>query len=106
MSEIDRDGVIGVLNRILHQAFELNPPGSDRKSGKRLKLYYATTALNEKYSVIPVPTLVLFVNDKKLMASSYQQYLTNRYREKHPAPGIPVVFSVRSRDRRDLKEEK
>ena len=98
----------GVLNRILHQAFEINPPGSDRKSGKRLKLYYATTALNEKYSVIPVPTLVLFVNDKKLMAPSYEQYLTNRYREKHPSPGIPVVFSVRSRDRRDFhkKEEK
>lgn len=95
----------GVLNRILHQAFELNPPGSDRKSGKRLKLYYATTALNEKYSVIPVPTLVLFVNDKKLMANSYEQYLSNRYREKHPAPGIPVVFSVRSRDRRDLKKK-
>jgi GTP-binding protein len=95
----------GQLNRILHGAFELNPPGSDRKSGKRLKLYYATTALNEKYSIIPVPVLVLFVNDKKLMASSYEQYLTNRYREKHPAPGIPVVLSVRSRDRRDLKKE-
>ena len=52
-----------------------------------------------------MPTLVLFVNDKKLMATSYEQYLTNRYREKHPAPGIPVVFSVRSRDRRDLKKE-
>jgi len=95
----------GALNRILQGAFEAKPPPSDKKKARRVKLYYATTALNEKYSVIPVPTLILFVNDKSLMPSSYEQYLNNRYREKHPAPGIPIVMSVRSRDRRDLKKE-
>ena len=95
----------GALNRILHGAFTTNPPPSDRKTAKRLKLYYATTGLNEKYSVIPVPTLILFVNDKKLMPTSYEQFLKNKYREKHPAPGIPVVLSVRSRDRRDFIEK-
>ena len=45
----------------------------------------ATAATNEKYSVIPVPTIVLFVNDKRLMAHSYEAYLTNRMREAHPA---------------------
>jgi GTP-binding protein len=91
----------GQLNRILQAAFEDTPPPIDSRLKKRLKLYYATAATNEKYSVIPVPTIVLFVNDKRLMATSYESYLTNRYRAAHPAPGIPVVFSVRSRSRRE-----
>ncbi len=91
----------GQLNRILHAAFEATPPPIDGRLKKRLKLYYATAATNEKYSVIPVPTIVLFVNDKRLMATSYESYLTNKYRAAHPAPGIPVVFSVRSRSRRE-----
>lgn len=91
----------GKLNRILQSAFEVNPPPVDSRLRRRLKLYYATTAMNEKYSIIPVPTLVLFVNDKRLMAQSYEQYLSNKFRESHPAPGVPVVFSVRSRTRRE-----
>jgi len=91
----------GKLNRILQGAFEATPPPIDNKLRRRLKLYYATNAMNEKYSVIPVPTIVLFVNDKRLMAQSYEQYLTNRFREAHPAPGVPIIFSVRSRTRRE-----
>jgi GTP-binding protein len=91
----------GQLNRILHAAFETTPPPLDNKLRKRLKLYYATAATNEKYSVIPVPTIVLFVNDKRLMAASYESYLVNRYRAAHPAPGIPVILSVRSRTRKE-----
>lgn len=95
----------GKLNRIIQAAMQKNPPPTDNKA-KRLKLYYATTALNEKYSVIPVPTLVLFVNDKNLMKDSYEAYLTNQFREVHPAPGIPVIFSVRSRTRREWEPPK
>ncbi|MBK1884260.1 ribosome biogenesis GTPase Der [Luteolibacter pohnpeiensis] len=91
----------GKLNRILQAAFEATIPPIDRKLRRRLKLYYATAALNERYSVIPVPTIVLFVNDKRLMAASYEQYLVNRFREAHPAPGVPVILSVRSRTRRE-----
>lgn len=91
----------GPLNRILQSAFTQNPPALDRSLKRRLKLYYATTAVNEKYSVIPVPVIVLFVNDKRLMAPAYESYLVNHYRKHHPAPGIPVVLSVRSRSRRE-----
>ena len=91
----------GALNRILHAAFAQTPPPIDNKLRRRLKLYYATAATNERYQVIPVPTIVLFVNDKRLMANSYEAYLTNRMREAHPAPGVPIVFSVRSRTRRE-----
>ena len=91
----------GLLNRMLQAAFEDTPPPIDKKLGKRLKLYYATIATNEKYSIIPVPTMVLFVNDKRLMAASYESYIVNRYRAARPAPGIPVILSVRSRTRKD-----
>ncbi|MCH7227284.1 ribosome biogenesis GTPase Der [Haloferula sp. A504] len=89
----------GTLNRFLQHAFEANPPPTVGRGTRRLKLYYATCAVNERYSTIPVPTIVLFVNDKTLMNSSYEQYLANRFRESHPSPGIPVIFSVRSRRR-------
>ncbi len=95
----------GKLNRILQAAMQKNPPPTDNKA-KRVKLYYATAALNEKYTVIPVPTIVLFVNDKHLMKDSYVAYLTNQFREAHPAPGIPVIFSTRSRTRREWEPPK
>jgi GTP-binding protein len=96
----------GQLNRIFQQAFVENPPPLSASAKKRLKLYYATAATNEKYSIIPAPTIVLFVNDKALMPPSYESYLVNRYRAGHPAPGIPVVFSVRSRTRREWEPRK
>lgn len=94
----------GKLNRMLQDAFQINPPPSDRRSAKRVKLYYATAAVDEKYSTIPVPTFVLFVNDKALMPASYEQYLSNRLREFNPVAGVPVVFSIRSRDRREWEK--
>jgi GTP-binding protein len=94
----------GKLNRMLHDAFQINPPPTDKRSAKRLKLYYATAAVEEKYSTIPVPTFVLFVNDKALMPASYESYLSNRLREFNPVPAVPIVFSVRSRDRREWEE--
>jgi len=95
----------GKLNRILQAAFLKNAPPTDNKL-KRVKLYYATAAVNEKYTVIPVPTIVLFVNDKHLMKDSYEAYLSNQFREAHPAPGIPVIFSTRSRTRREWEPPK
>jgi GTP-binding protein len=92
----------GVLNRILQKAIEKNPPPIDSKLKRRMKLYYGTVALDKTSELIPVPTYILFVNDKKLLSQSYGQYLRNQMRESHPAPGIPIVFSPRSRERRDL----
>lgn len=92
----------GELNRLLQRAMEMNPPGQHRVLHKRLKLYYATTAVNEKYTTIPVPTYVLFVNDKRLLADSYAQYLRNTIRSRiKGAAGIPIVLSPRSRVRND-----
>ncbi len=89
----------GELNRLLQRAIEMNPPGQHRVLHKRLKLFYATTAINERYTRIPVPTYVLFVNDKRLLADSYAQYLRNTIRARIKASGIPIVLSPRSRVR-------
>ncbi len=89
----------GELNRLLQRAMEMNPPGQHRVLHKRLKLFYATTAVNERYTRIPVPTYVLFVNDKRLLADSYAQYLRNAIRARIKASGIPIVLSPRSRVR-------
>lgn len=94
----------GKLNRFLAAAFEKSPPQA--KKGKRLKLLYATTAINDRYTAIPVPIYIMFVNDKRLLAENYEQYLTNRLREDHPSPGIPISFSVRSRNASDVKKQK
>jgi GTP-binding protein len=42
----------GKLNRILQAAFQANPPPIDNKLRRRLKLYYATTALNAHDRVV------------------------------------------------------
>lgn len=93
----------GQLNRFLQRAMEMNPPSTHRVLHRRLKLLYATTAVNEKYTTIPVPTYILFVNDKRLLTESYEQYLRNRLREFYPCPGIPIGFSARSRSRKELE---
>lgn len=95
----------GKLNRFLGAAFEKKPPQA-KKGTKRLKLLYATTAVNDRYTAIPVPTYILFVNDKRLLQENYEQYLTNRLREDHPSPGIPITFSVRSRNATDEKKRR
>lgn len=91
----------GQLNRLIQLAQQMNPPGTASGSTRRLKIYYVTTAVDPKYSTIPVPRYVLFVNDKNLLTDSYSQYLRNKIRETYPAPGIPVIFSARSRVRND-----
>lgn len=94
----------GQLNRLLQKAMEANPPPIDNKLRKRLKLYYATVATDRTSPSIPVPTYILFVNDKHLLSTSYSQYLSHQLRETHPAPGIPTIFSPRTRERRDLSD--
>lgn len=91
----------GQLNRLLQETFERNPPPLHRQLHKRLKLYYAAVALNEKYKVVPVPEYVLFVNDKRLLSDNYAQFVKNTIRSRFKATGIPVVLSPRSRVRND-----
>ena len=107
----------GVLNRLLRQAFEANPPPLVK--GKRLKLFYAAqsrsgglaresfrslesaeSARAKSHSVekpFPLPEFVLFVNDPRLMNETYRRYLEARIRKAEPYPGLPIVLTLRPR---------
>lgn len=94
----------GQLNRLLQNAVIKNPPATHKRLNKRLKVFYAAAAVNDGYLTIPVPEYIIFVNDKRLAAESYQSYLANSIRKEHPASGIPLKLSFRSR--RNLKDRK
>ncbi len=89
----------GQLNRMLEAAMTKNPPPQNKSLKKRLKVLYGTPAVNDRYRAIPVPEIILFVNDKRLLSDNYAQYLENQIRERHPHPGIPLNLSARSRRR-------
>lgn len=78
-----------VLNEIVRDAVQLNPPPSDK--GKRLKIFYATQG-----GVKP-PTFVLFVNEPEIMHFSYERFLENRIRENFGFEGTPIRFVIRKR---------
>lgn len=63
----------GLLNKVIKEAYSLNPPTSVK--GKRLKILY-TTQTNAK-----PPTFVLFANNADLMKDHYKRYIENKLRE-------------------------
>jgi GTP-binding protein len=78
------------LNRLVRNAAARHAPPS--KSGRRLKIYYATQA------AVDPPTFVFFVNDRRLAHFSYQRYLQNQIRERFPFRGTPLILRFRARD--------
>jgi GTP-binding protein len=104
----------GVLNRLLGQAFEANPPPLVK--GRRLKLFYATqprngglqsaegslgreSSFNQSRRNLAPPEFVLFVNDPQLTTEAYRRYLEARIREAEPYPGLPIILTLRARAR-------
>jgi len=102
----------GVLNRLLRQAFEANPPPLVK--GRRLKLFYATqprngglqsgegslgqrSSFNQSRRNLAPPEFVLFVNDPQLTTEAYRRYLEARIREAEPYPGLPIILTLRPR---------
>jgi GTP-binding protein len=100
----DAQNVIGTgeLNRLLADALRRNPPPAGKRHRRRLKILYATAAVNERYAAIPVPRYILFVNDKRLLADSYQSYLENTLRKETSSLGLPINFSARSRRKPEM----
>jgi len=79
----------GELNRLVREwVFHHAPPS---KGGRRLRILYATQA-----SVDP-PTFVFFVNNPRLVDSSYSRYLENRLREVYSFSGTPLRLRFRPR---------
>ena len=85
----------GVLNRLMRQAFEANPPPMVK--GRRLKLFYATQAGGKEEPQLQSLEFVLFVNDPRLMNETYRRYLEARIRKAEPYPGLPITLTLRPR---------
>ena len=85
----------GVLNRLLRQAFEANPPPTIR--ARRLKLFYAAQSKGKEDQQLQPPEFVLFVNDPRLLNQTYERYLESRIRDAQPFPGLPIILTLRPR---------
>ena len=71
-----------VLNRVINEAVDINPPTSIK--GKFLKLYYTTQSKTKP------PSFTFFINSKKLLQDSYKRYLLKKLREAFGFFGTPV----------------
>jgi GTP-binding protein len=79
------------VNRALREAVEARSP---KPQGSRLaKFYYAT-----QVSAAP-PTIVVFVNDPKLVAASYRRYLAGAFRHRLSFSEVPIRLLFRGRRR-------
>jgi GTPase len=85
----------GVLNRLLRQAFEANPPPTIR--ARCLKLFYAAQSKGEENQHMQPPEVVLFVNDPRLLSQTYKRYLESFIRRAQPFPGLPIILTLRPR---------
>ena len=85
----------GVLNRLLRQAFEANPPPTIR--ARRLKLFYAAQSKGKEDQPLQPPEFVLFVNDPRLLNQTYTRYLEAFIRRAHPFTGLPIILELRPR---------
>jgi len=79
----------GLLNKVVNEAYALNPPQTIRN--KRLKVMYSTQAAAEP------PTFILFVNDEKLLKDHYKRYMENKLRDAFGFFGTPIRIFVRER---------
>ncbi len=79
----------GLLNKVINEAFSLNPPSSIK--GKNLRLYYSTQA-----KVNP-PTFVIFINNKDLIQDHYKRYILKKLRENFGFKGVPIIVSYRQK---------
>jgi GTP-binding protein len=89
----------GVLNRFLQDAIERNPPPI-RKS-RRLNLLYVTTKKEDHPRPVMAPRFILFVNYAELVTRTFERYLENELRREFDLTGMPVSFTVRSRQSAD-----
>ena len=86
----------GLLNKVINEAFALNPPQTIRN--KRLKIMYVTQASTEP------PTFILFINSEDLLKDHYKRYLENKLREAFGFFGTPIRIATRERNEKNNKK--
>ena len=79
----------GLLNKVINEAYSLNPPSSIK--GKSMRIYYSTQAKNNP------PTFVIFINNKDLIQDHYKRYISKKLRENFGFKGTPIIVSYRQK---------
>ena len=79
-----------VLNEVIMDAYELNPPPSYK--GKRLKIYFSNQTGNKP------PKFTLRVNNKGLVHFSYERYLENKLRDSFELEGTPIILQFKNKN--------
>lgn len=85
------------LNKYLCLAIQKNHP--PMIMGKRLRIYYMAQV------DIKPPKFILFVNYPNLMTDSYKKYLYNQFREAYEFTGIPIVFHLKGKEKKEKVEK-
>ena len=90
----------GPLNRLLAEALTAHPPPA--RQNKRLKIVYATQPERHEnvHTPIPVPSILLFVNQSDLLVPNYRKYLDAQIRKEVPWTGLPLKFYFKEREAR------
>lgn len=89
-----------ILNEVLRDAILWQPPPA-RRNGAQAKIYYCN-----QVSVRP-PTIVVFVNDPKLLNDNYRRYLDRKFRESLDGfEATPIRWIFRGRRMRDMLRSK
>jgi len=91
----------GPLNRLLAEALTAHPPPA-RQQNKRLKIVYATQPERheEARTPIPIPSILMFVNQADLLVANYRKFLDAQIRREVPWTGLPLKFYLKEREAR------
>jgi len=80
------------LNSLLEDIKLAHPPAALNSKKKHPKLNYITQ------TNIKPPTFTIFVNDKKILHSSYLRFIEKRFREIFSFEGTPIKFNIRNKN--------
>lgn len=97
-SQVQLKLTTGVLNRVIQDAVQRNPPPIVK--GRPLKIYYSTQA-----GVQPI-RIKLFVNNTLRATSTYKRYLIAQIRKAFGLEGAPVDLRMVPRPRPDIETKK
>jgi GTP-binding protein len=78
------------LNRTLEEAVRRHAPPAGRR---RASFYYCTQTSSRPFTVL------IFVNDPRLVSTNYRRYLEGFFRERYAVASTPVRVRFRSRGR-------
>ena len=90
--QIEREKRIstGLLNKVINEAYSLNPPSSIK--GKTLRIYYSTQAKNNP------PTFVIFINNKDLIQDHYRRYYQKNYVRILALKELQLLFHIAKKE--------